>query len=689
MKQEQSADVSREAFEALLEETMHSLSVSEGTVVSGTIVGVDHDFVSIDVGLKMEGRVPVAEFNVMGEKEVIAIGTEVEVFLERYENNFGEAVISRDRARREESWTKLEKGYNENKKVRGAIVTAIKGGFSVDLDGVLAFLPRSQIDTRPVRDIQPLLNKPDDFLILKMDRRRGNVVVSRRAVLEESRAELRSELIEKLKEDQIVEGVVKNITDYGAFVDLGGIDGLLHVTDMAWQRVNRPSDVVKVGDTVKVRVIRIDGQSQRISLGIKQLQADPWENVSGLFEVNKRYTGRVTNITDYGAFVELTPGIEGLIHITEMSWLKKNVLPAKVVSSSQEVEVMILEIDQAKRRISLGLKQCLENPWQKFLDANPVGSKVSGTVKNKTEFGLFIGLEGDVDGLVHLTDIDWGNSGDQALEKFEAGQSVDAIVSEVSVDKERINLSIKHLSIDPVAQAEEKNATEGSVVTCEVLNVKEGGLDVKIVDTDIIAFIRRAEIARDRSEQRPERFAPGDRVDARITAIDKRTRKFSLSIKAREIEEEKQAVEQYGSADSGASLGEILGVAIEKAARAKADHGAQGDEEAADSQILSEDAPTPTDEEGAEIKTDAEAEKIVTEGSPEEKRKAQKDTAAPETDETKTQKNAAEPAEPAEAEAKAAKKAAAPAKTETDQEVKATKTSKTKTRSKSAGDPKA
>jgi len=554
---------SHEDFAALLEESFGRSEAQEGSVIKGTVVAIEKDVAVIDIGLKTEGRVALKEFNGPGRDQPLAVGDEVEVYLERIENALGEAVISRDKARREESWIKLERAFEGNEKVQGVIFNQVKGGYTVDLDGAVAFLPRSQVDIRPVRDVTPLMGVPQPFQILKMDRRRGNIVVSRRTVLEETRAEARSELVANLEEGQVIEGVVKNITEYGAFVDLGGIDGLLHVTDMAWRRVNHPSEVVTIGQNVQVKIIKINHETHRISLGIKQLLADPWEGIAQRYPVESRLTGRVTNITDYGAFVELEPGIEGLIHVSEMSWTKKNVHPGKIVSTSQEVDVQILEVDPVKRRISLGLKQTLQNPWEAFAEAHPVGSEVEGEVKNKTEFGLFIGLDGEVDGMVHLSDLDWNRPGEQVIEEFKKGDVVRAQVLDVDVDKERISLGIKQLAGDPFVDAGELR--RGQVVTCEVLEVKDGGLEVKIADSDLTSFIKRAELARDRADQRPERFAAGEKVDARVVQFDRKARRIQLSIKALEVAEEKEAIANYGSSDSGASLGDILGAALRRA----------------------------------------------------------------------------------------------------------------------------
>ena len=552
-------------FAALLEESFRTATSLEGTVVKGTIIAIENDFAMIDVGLKCEGRVPMKEFSPHGRGPELKVGDTVEVYLERIENALGEAVLSRDKARREEAWEKLEQAFQGNQRVEGVIFGRVKGGFTVDLSGAVAFLPGSQVDIRPMRDVGPLMGKPEQFQILKMDRRRGNIVVSRRAVLEESRAEARSELVANLKESQVLEGVVKNITDYGAFVDLGGIDGLLHVTDIAWRRVNHPSEVLSIGQTVKIQVIRVNPETQRISLGMKQLEADPWEGVQAKYPVGVKYKGRVTNITDYGAFVELEPGVEGLVHVSEMSWTKKNVHPGKIVSTSQEVEVMVLEVDPVKRRISLGLKQCLPNPWDSFAEKHPVGTAIEGEIKNITEFGLFVGLDGGVDGMVHMSDIDWNLAPEQAIAKYKKGDVVKAKVLDVDAGKERISLGIKQLEGDPLAAA---NVKKGDVVTCKVAAVDAKGITVSVGD-NLQGYIRRGELSRDRAEQRSERFAVGDKVDAKITAIDSKTRKLTLSIKAREVEEEKEAVAAFGSTDSGASLGDILGAAMSKARAAK------------------------------------------------------------------------------------------------------------------------
>ncbi len=556
------ATPSRDDFAALLDQTFGDADGFEGRVVIGTVTGIENDLAIIDVGLKSEGRVPLREFAAPGQPAELKVGDEVEVYVDRVENANGEAMLSRDRARREAAWDKLETEFAKTARVEGVIFGRVKGGFTVDLNGAVAFLPGSQVDIRPVRDVQPLMDIPQPFQILKMDRKRGNIVVSRRAILEETRAEQRSGLILSLAEGQIIDGVVKNITDYGAFVDLGGIDGLLHVTDLSYKRVNHPSEMLNIGDTVKVQIIRINKDTQRISLGMKQLESDPWDGATSKYPVGAKLNGRVTNITEYGAFVELEAGIEGLVHVSEMSWTKKNVHPGKIVSTSQEVEVVVLEVDQEKRRISLGLKQAQDNPWDAFAAAHPVGTEVEGEVKNATEFGLFIGLDGDVDGMVHMSDIAWGISGEDALNLHRKGEMVKAVVLAIEPDKERISLGMKQLERGgPVAAGAGDKLNKNQVVTVTVLEVRDAGLEVQAGDDGATGFIKRTDLGRDRDEQRPERFQVGQKFDALVSGFD-RSKKPTFSIKAMQIAEEKQAVAQYGSSDSGASLGDILGEAL-------------------------------------------------------------------------------------------------------------------------------
>jgi len=618
-----------EDFTALLDETWSEEKTAEGSVITGTVLAIEADQAIIDVGLKTEGRIPLKEFSLPGQEANINVGDKVEVYLERIENALGEAMLSREKARREESWINLEKSYEANERVQGVIFGRVKGGFTVDLDGAVAFLPGSQVDIRPVRDVTPLLNIPQPFQILKMDKRRGNIVVSRRAVLEETRAEQRTELVANLAEGQTVEGVVKNITDYGAFVDLGGVDGLLHVTDIAWRRVNNPSDVLSIGETVNVSIIKINQETQRISLGMKQLEADPWEGVVAKYPIDAKFTGRVTNITDYGAFVELEPGVEGLVHVSEMSWVKKNVHPGKIVSTSQEVEVMVLEVDQNKRRISLGLKQCMDNPWTTFAETYPVGTEIEGEIKNITEFGLFVGLEDDLDGMVHMSDLDWKRSGDEAMADYKKGDMVKAVILDVDMDKERISLGIKQLTGDPLESV--GSIKRGDVVTCTVTQVQDNGIEVEVGE-GFQAFIRRGDLSRDRSEQRPERFSVGDKLDAKVTNMDKANRKIGLSIRAHEMAEEKEAVKQYGSSDSGATLGDILGSALSKAQD--------------DSTPAEEPVEGPAKEEPVEVEAAPKAEEVAEEAS------------AVEADDAETaEAEAEEPAKKKPAAKKAAKKA--------------------------------
>ena len=556
------ANSTSENFAELLDQSFQEMASIEGSVVSGTVLSIEKDMILIDVGLKSEGRVSIREFGNSEDDIQINPGDIVEVYIERLEDINGHAVLSREKAKREESWINLEKALEEQKRVNGVIFGKVKGGFTVDLEGATAFLPGSQVDIRPIKDLGALMGTPQPFQILKMDRRRGNIVVSRRAVLEDSRAEAKSELVANLQEGQVLQGIVKNITDYGAFVDLGGVDGLLHVTDISWKRINHPSEALQMGESVQVKVIKFNDETQRISLGIKQLTEDPWLKVIDRFPVGSKMTGVVTNITDYGSFVELEDGIEGLVHVSEMSWTKKNVHPGKIVSTSEKVEVIVLEIDVSKRRISLGIKQCIENPWKSYKDNNKTGSTIEGEIRNITEFGLFIGLSDDIDGLVHLSDLSWDGNGDELIKGFTKGDSVKAKILDIDVDKERISLGIKQLTED-LASSEIDNIRKGSTVTCTIAVISDNGLDVTVGD-NIKGFIKKSDLARERNDQRTDRYGVGDKVDATVTNIDKKQRKINLSIKAREIEEEKKAMAEFGSSDSGASLGDILGAALAK-----------------------------------------------------------------------------------------------------------------------------
>ena len=564
MSETETFNPTRDDFAQMFEASLVDRRDFENTVVKGTITAIEKDMAVIDVGLKTEGRVALKEFSQPGKPAELAVGDQVDVYIERVENANGEAVISREKARREEAWERLEHVFDKGERVDGEIFNRVKGGFTVDLGGAVAFLPGSQVDIRPVRDASPLMNIVQPFRILKMDRRRGNIVVSRRSILEEDRAEHRQEVVKELGEGDERDGVVKNITDYGAFVELApGVDGLLHVTDMSWSRVNHPSEVLNVNDTVRVKIIKINPETHRISLGIKQLQPDPWQGVAAKYPLRARFSGKVTNITDYGAFVELEDGIEGLVHVSEMSWVKKNVHPGKIVSTSQQVDVMVLEVDESKRRISLGLKQCADNPWESFAEEHPIGSIIEGEIKNITEFGLFVGLNEEMDGMVHLSDLDWNLAGEEAIKGYTKGQTVQAKVLDVDPDKERISLGVKQVGSDPMEAIGE--ISRGDNVTCTVTAIENGGIEVQVGSDDgPKAFIRKSDLSKDREEQRPDRFAVGDKIDARVVSVDSKTRRINLSIKAREVLEEKEAVEQYGSADSGASLGDILGAALKK-----------------------------------------------------------------------------------------------------------------------------
>ena len=553
-----------ESFADLFAEQIKIDEKKEGQVVKGTIISIENDMMIIDVGYKTEGRISIREFSGKGNSKLPVEGDIIDVYLEKVENRNGEAVLSREKARREESWGTLEKASEDKEKVNGTIFGRVKGGFSVDLDGAIAFLPGSQVDVRPTRDANHLVGSTQLFHILKMDRRRGNIVVSRRSVLEESRAEAKAELVSTMEEGQILEGIIKNITDYGAFVDLGEVDGLLHVTDISWKRISHPTEALSIGQKVKVQVIKFNSDTQRISLGMKQLEEDPWEIAQNKYNVDDKFTGRVTNITDYGAFVELESGIEGLVHVSEMSWTKKNMQPGKIVSTSEEVEVKVLEIDSEKRRISLGMKQCKPNPWLDLQKNYKIGAEVEGEVKSITEFGLFIGLPGEMDGLIHLSDLDWNSSGEDLISNFKKGDMVKAKLLEIDIEKERVSLGIKQLTQDPMA--DNNKLKKGNVVTSVIKSITEKGLHVEISE-GVNGFVKKSELSKERSDQRVDRFAVDEKIDSRILSVDSKSREISLSIKALQVAEEKQALKDYGSVDSGASLGDILGAALEEKAK--------------------------------------------------------------------------------------------------------------------------
>ena len=551
-----------ESFADLFAESLKNQDMKSGEVISAEVVRIDHNFVVVNAGLKSEALIPVEEFlNDQGELEVEA-GAFVSVAIDSLENGYGDTILSRDRAKRLSAWLQLEQALESGELVNGTITGKVKGGLTVMTNGIRAFLPGSLVDLRPVKDTTPYEGKTLEFKVIKLDRKRNNVVLSRRAVLEASMGEEREKLLETLHEGAVVKGVVKNITDYGAFVDLGGIDGLLHITDMAWRRVRHPSEVLQVGQEIEAKVLKFDQEKSRVSLGVKQLGEDPWVGLARRYPQGTRLFGKVTNLTDYGAFVEVEAGIEGLVHVSEMDWTNKNVDPRKVVTLGEEVEVMVLEIDEDRRRISLGMKQCRPNPWEEFSINFKRGDKVRGAIKSITDFGVFVGLPGGIDGLVHLSDLSWTDTGEEAVRNFKKGDEIDAVVLGIDTDKERISLGIKQLEGDPFA--EPGDVKKGAVVTCEVLEVKDGGIEVQIAGTDFTTFIKRSELARDRNDQRTERFAVGEKVDARVIQFDKKARKVQVSIKALEVAEEKEAIAQYGSSDSGATLGDILGNALKK-----------------------------------------------------------------------------------------------------------------------------
>ena len=551
-----------ESFSDLFEKSFEKINNLEGSVVEGRVISVEKEAIIVDIGLKSEGRILKREFGNEEKTESIKIGDSVEVYIERLEDSNGNTILSREKARREEAWVELEKLHKEEKIVTGVILGRVKGGFTVDIDGATAFLPGSQVDIKPIKDFHSIMNIPQKFQILKMDKKRGNIVISRRAVLEENRAEARSEIVSNIQEGQTLEGIVKNITDYGAFVDLGGVDGLLHVTDISWKRINHPSEALKLGDNVKVKVIKFNDETKRISLGIKQLNEDPWHNIHERFPIGSKISGVVTNITDYGSFVELEDGIEGLVHVSEMSWTKKNVHPNHLLSSSEKIEVMVLEIEEDKRRISLGIKQCIENPWEAFHKEFKVNQEIEGEIKNVTDFGIFVGLKGEIDGLVHLSDISWDGNGDELIKSFKKGTTLKTKILDINVENEKVSLGIKQLTEDKFT-SELENIKLGDTVTCLITNITDNNIEVSIGD-NVKGNIKKSDLSRDRKEQKTDRFGAGDKVDATVIKIDKKQRSVNVSIKAREIEEEKQAMAEFGSSDSGASLGDILGAALEK-----------------------------------------------------------------------------------------------------------------------------
>jgi small subunit ribosomal protein S1 len=538
---------------------------TENTVVMGAVINVDKDFVAVDVGMKMEGLIPVSEFGM--ELNVLKAGDLVEVYIEKFEGRSGKSIISRRRALEERVWVTLEEALDKSETVDGVIFGKVKGGFTVDLNGVVAFLPGSQVDIRPIKDITPLMGISQPFQIFKIDRKQGNIVVSRRAILEETRNEARNEMLSQIQEGQILEGVVKNITDYGAFIDLGSIDGLLHVTDISWSRINHPSEILAIGQTVKVQVIKYNQETKRVSLGMKQLEENPWSDIEARYPRGSKVKGKVTNVADYGAFIEIGEGVEGLVHVSEITWAKNNPNPKKILNVGQEVECVVLDIDPNKHRVSLGIKQCEENPWAEFASKYKIGDIVKGEIKNIVDFGMFIGLEGDIDGMIHVSDLSWDADGEEKLKSYNKGDEVSAVILLVDVEKERISLGVKQLDKDHFGEIF-NDFKKGDVVTCLVSSVADDEIEVLVKDT-LTCIIKRNELSMDKSEQRSERFAVGEKVDAKILSVDKANRKVALSIKALEFDEHKKAIAEYGSVDSGASLGDILGAVINQAAENK------------------------------------------------------------------------------------------------------------------------
>jgi small subunit ribosomal protein S1 len=547
-----------ESFAQLFEQSLANQRIRPGMILTGLIIDVTDDVVIVNVGLKSEAVIPLEQFkNERGEVEVKA-GDEVEVALDSVEDGTGETRLSREKAKRARTWTRLEEAFNKSEIVTGVITGRVKGGFTVEIENVRAFLPGSLVDVRPVRDTSYLEGKPLEFKVIKLDQKRNNVVVSRRAVVEQEFSAERSALMDNLQEGAVVRGSVKNLTDYGAFVDLGGIDGLLHITDMAWKRVKHPSEVVKVGDEVEVRILKFDRERSRVSLGLKQLGADPWQNIARRYPPSTRVFGKVTNIADYGAFVEIEDGVEGLVHVSEMDWTNKNVNPAKVVHTGQEVEVMVLDVDEERRRISLGLKQCQANPWKEFAENYNRGDKVGGQIKSITDFGIFIGLPGNIDGLVHLSDISWDQPGEEAVRNYQKGQQLEAMVLSIDPERERISLGIKQLARDPFSAYIADNP-KGTIVRGVVKEVDARGATIDL-GNGIEGQLRASELGRDRVEDARAVLKVGEEVEAKFTGVDRKSRTISLSIKAKEIHEEAEAVQSYRSesATSGTSLGDLL-----------------------------------------------------------------------------------------------------------------------------------
>ena len=547
-----------ESFAELLEESLAATKMRPGSIITGTVVNISNEFVTVHAGLKSESIIPLEQFRSESGELEVEVGDEVEVALDTVEDGFGATKLSRDKAKRAKAWTRLEQAFEEGDTINGMISGKVKGGFTVDIEDIRAFLPGSLVDVRPVRDTSYLEGKPLEFKVIKLDRRRNNVVVSRRAVVEEENSAEREALLESLQEGATVKGIVKNLTDYGAFVDLGGIDGLLHITDMAWKRVKHPTEVVNVGDELDVKVLKFDRERNRVSLGLKQMGADPWVDIARRYPESTRLFGKVTNIADYGCFVEIEEGVEGLVHVSEMDWTNKNVHPTKVVQLGDEVEVMVLDIDEERRRISLGIKQCQSNPWEEFAVNHNKGDQVVGTIKSITDFGVFVGLDGGIDGLVHLSDISWGQDGDEVLRRFKKGDELETVVLSVDAERERISLGVKQLDKDPLSAFMAANP-RGSVVVGTVLDVDPRGATVELAE-GVEGYLRASELARDRVEDARTVLKIGESIEAKFVGVDRKKRVLSLSVKAKDYEEEAAAVQEYSSASTGggATIGDLI-----------------------------------------------------------------------------------------------------------------------------------
>ena len=531
-----------ENFAQLFEESLQELETRPGSIVKGTVVSIDKDIVLVDAGLKSESAIPAEQFkNAEGELE-IAIGDEVDVALDAVEDGFGETILSREKAKRHEAWVELEKAYDDKATIKGVINGKVKGGFTVEVNSVRAFLPGSLVDVRPVRDTTHLEGKELEFKVIKLDAKRNNVVVSRRAVIEAESSAERETLLANLEEGHEIKGIVKNLTDYGAFVDLGGVDGLLHITDMAWKRVKHPSEIVNVGDEINVKVLKFDKEKQRVSLGMKQMGNDPWQEIASRYPEGTKINGQVTNLTDYGCFVEIEDGVEGLVHVSEMDWTNKNIHPSKVVNLGDTVDVMVLEIDEERRRISLGLKQCIANPWETFAESHEKGDKVSGKIKSITDFGIFIGLDGGIDGLVHLSDISWNKSGEDAVRDYKKGDEISAVVLQVDPERERISLGVKQIEEDPFNKYLTDNK-KGAIVTGTVTAVDAKGVTVNLAE-EVDGYIRVADLSVDRIEDATEEAKVGDSIEAKFMGVDRKNRTVNLSVKAKDQADEKEAIDK-------------------------------------------------------------------------------------------------------------------------------------------------